>query len=217
VATVNYVKAKLSHERLHSIKRLFYLPSAVKLQFFKSFILPYFDYCATLFGYFPKETIQKLANCYNICLNKLLGLKTIVQTSKDYNKLNNLLEKYGLANFQHRIIARTTAFSFKVLNDSNAPVTLAKSLINNDQLGKKYPLKNIGQLETPRISDLNNYGMNTFEFYFSKFINNFCIKDIKLEFNFFKKRIKNNINLIFDKFVELFPKFDLSYYCSYYK
>ncbi len=123
---------KTVNRKIHSIKRLFYLPSAVKLQFFKSFILPYFDYCATLFGYFPKETIQKLANCYNICLNKLLGLKTIVQTSKDYNKLNNLLEKYGLANFQHRIIARTTAFSFKVFNDLNAPVTLAKSLINSD-------------------------------------------------------------------------------------
>ena len=208
---------KTVNSKLHSIKRLFYLPSAVKLQFFKSFILPYFDYCATLFGYFPKEAIQKLANCYNICLNKLLGLKSIVQTSKDYNKLNNLLEKYGLANFQHRVIARTTAFSFKLLNDPNAPAALAKNLINNDQLEKRYFLKNIGQLQIPRISDLNNYGMNTFEFYFSKFINSFCIKDIKLEFNFFKKRINNNINLIFDKFVELFPKFDLSYYCFYYK
>ncbi|RMZ99759.1 rna-directed dna polymerase from mobile element jockey [Brachionus plicatilis] len=99
---------------------------------------------------------------------------------------------YGLANFRHRVIGRTTAFSFKVLNDPNAPAALAKSLINNNYLEKKYPFKNIGQLQIPRISHLNNYGMNTFE-------------------------TNNNINLIFDKFVELFPEFDLSYYCFYYK
>ena len=31
--------------KLYSIKRLFYLSTSVKIQFFKSFILPYFDYC----------------------------------------------------------------------------------------------------------------------------------------------------------------------------
>jgi ribonuclease P/MRP protein subunit RPP40 len=32
------------NRKLYSIKRLFYLPFKVKIQFFKSFILPYFDY-----------------------------------------------------------------------------------------------------------------------------------------------------------------------------
>jgi hypothetical protein len=146
----------------------------------------------------------------------LLGLKTTIVNSKDYNKLNNLLEKNGLANFQH-IIARTTTFFFKIVNAADAPTNLAKSLINNEDLEKNYMLKKIGHYETPRISDLNNFGVNTFEFYISKFINNFCIKDIRLDFNFFKKMVNNNINLIFDKFVELFPKFHLNYYCYFYK
>lgn len=60
--------------RLFSIKRIFYLPYSVKIQFFKSFILPHFDYCSTLLIYFPKESIQKLANIYNQSLFKLLGL-----------------------------------------------------------------------------------------------------------------------------------------------
>ena len=53
------------NKRIHSIKRLFYLSHKVKLQFFKSFILPFFDYCLSLAIYFPKSTIQKLANSYN--------------------------------------------------------------------------------------------------------------------------------------------------------
>lgn len=96
------------------------------------------------------------------------------------------------------------------MNNVNSPTNLSKRLVSNEELEKKYLLKNIDQLQTPRISGLNNFGANTFEFFFSKFINSFCIKDIKLEFNFFKKRVINNINLFFDKFVELFPKFDLN-------
>jgi hypothetical protein len=36
------------NRKLYSINRLFYLPFNVKLQFFKSFLLPYFDYGISL-------------------------------------------------------------------------------------------------------------------------------------------------------------------------
>ena len=39
------------YKRLFSIKRMFYLSFEVKFQFFKSFIMPYFDYCSTLLLY----------------------------------------------------------------------------------------------------------------------------------------------------------------------
>jgi hypothetical protein len=35
-------------KKLYSIKRIFYLSFHVKVQFFKTFILPHFDYCITL-------------------------------------------------------------------------------------------------------------------------------------------------------------------------
>ena len=57
--------------KLLSIKRLAYLPFSVKLQFFKTFILPLFDYCLSLVYYFSKSQIQTLENCYNACLFKL--------------------------------------------------------------------------------------------------------------------------------------------------
>ena len=50
------------NQRLFSIKKIFFLENSVKLQFFKTFILPYFDYCSTLLIYYPKSTIQKIMN-----------------------------------------------------------------------------------------------------------------------------------------------------------
>ena len=51
---------KKVNPKLYLYKKLFYLPLSVKIQFFKSFILPYFDYCSTLIIYNPKYTIQKI-------------------------------------------------------------------------------------------------------------------------------------------------------------
>ena len=47
-----------------SIKRLFYLSSKVKNQFFKTFILPYFEYCLSLIVYFSKASIYKLSKSF---------------------------------------------------------------------------------------------------------------------------------------------------------
>jgi hypothetical protein len=74
---------KIINFKLFGIKRIFYLCNSVKIQFFKTFILPCFDYCSSLLIYFPKSTIQKISNCYNMCLNKLLNFKLILPTSLD--------------------------------------------------------------------------------------------------------------------------------------
>lgn len=183
----------------------------MKIQFFKTFILPCFDYCSTLLIYFTKEAIQKLANTYNQCLFKLLNIKCKINESNDYNTLNNRLEKLKLANFQHRVLNQLMVFIFKILNYENSPKNLKDAFVYNYSLNKKYSLRNANELQTPRISNLNNYGELTFNFFFSKLINSLCVKDLDLDFNFFKSRIKNNINLIFNKFINIFAKFDLSY------
>ena len=77
------------NKRMFSIKRLFYLAISVKIQFFKSFILPYFDYCSTLLLYFSKQMMQKIANAYNYCLFKLIGYRTVVNKTADFNNVNN--------------------------------------------------------------------------------------------------------------------------------
>jgi hypothetical protein len=52
------------NKKIHCIKRLFYLSTNVKLQFFKTFLLPYFDYCIILTIYYSKTALQKLSNLY---------------------------------------------------------------------------------------------------------------------------------------------------------
>jgi hypothetical protein len=42
---------KSVNRKLYNIKRLFYLCQSVKLQFFKSFIMPHFDYHANAHAY----------------------------------------------------------------------------------------------------------------------------------------------------------------------
>ena len=46
---------KVINRKLFSIKRLFYLATSVKIHFFKTFILPYFDYCSSLIIYIPES------------------------------------------------------------------------------------------------------------------------------------------------------------------
>ena len=86
--------------RLYSIKKLFYLATSVKkVQFFKAFILPYFDYCLSLSIYYSKAVLQKLCNCYNMCLCKLFN-----STKQDKfnfyenepNSINKFLMKFNI-------------------------------------------------------------------------------------------------------------------------
>ena len=98
-------------------------------------------------------------------------------------------------------------FGYKIINNENSPKNLKESFTFNYNLNKKYSLRNSNEIQTPRISNLNNYGEQTFSYFFSKLINTICVKDLNIDFNFFK----NNINLIFNKFRKNFSKFDLNY------
>jgi len=74
-----YLK-KVINRKLHSIKRLFYLATHVKIQFFKTLILPYFDYCLSLVIYFPKNSIVFI-NCLNFVLKFLKGMTMMKKNS----------------------------------------------------------------------------------------------------------------------------------------
>jgi hypothetical protein len=97
-----YVKdlTKMVNKKLYSIKKLFYLNIDIKLQFFKSFILPHFDYCSSLVTYLNYTSVSKLSRLYHSVIDKLLRL--------DVSHLSHLgmctrLERYGLMSFQCRL------------------------------------------------------------------------------------------------------------------
>ncbi len=202
------------NRRLYSIKKLFYLSNSVKIQFFKTFILPYFDYCSTLLHYFPTQTIQKLSNSYYFCLAKLLNLDfNKPRVTIDFNHINIELDKFGLMSFQHRLIYRTLSFAFKTLNNDGS--NLKHNLKYNTDLNKGYSLRNSNQLTIPYTGKFNDYGKNTFEYIFSKIINDFDSYFSSNSHGQFKISINNNINLIFNKFLLYEKILNLKYIETY--
>ena len=101
------------NRKLFSIKWLFYLATSVKMKFFKSFILPYFDYCLSLSVYFSRATLQKLCTCYYASLFRLFKFDF---TNFDGTGINEFLKKYGLFAFKQRVVMRLSFFTFKVIN-----------------------------------------------------------------------------------------------------
>ena len=96
------------NSKLFSIKRLFVLSTSVKMRFFKTFVLPYFDYCISLLVYFPKLMLQKLSKCYYLCLYKLFNFRF---DGCEPNNINTFLTNYGLFAFENRVLYRLLTFT----------------------------------------------------------------------------------------------------------
>jgi len=204
------------NKRLFSIKRLFYLCRSVKIQFFKSFIMPYFDYCLSLslkLYYFPKAILQKLANCYYRTLFKLFKFDFM---GKDFNEINLFLENFNLFAFQHRVFYRTFLFSYKIHNYSFSPPSLKDKLKTNLNRDLVYDLRNKDNLI--ELGARNKFGQLTFGYVFPKLINNCCLLQISsLDFKNFKQYLNQNINLLYNKIVKNFSRFNLNYKNYIYK
>ena len=127
------------NRKLISINRLAYLPFLVRLQFFKTFILPIFDSCLFIICYFSKTQIQKLANCYNACLFKLFRFDF---SNRDLDEINNTLVDFKLFGFQHRVVLRLSLFSHKLINVPAALVKFKEQF--NSKINLPYKLRNTG-------------------------------------------------------------------------
>ena len=202
---------KLVSAKLYSINRLFYLSFSVKLQFFKSFINPYFDYCLSLAIYFPKEIIQRICNFYDFCLYKLLKINISSNELDNLNLFNNRLESLGLKNFEHRVLNKLATFVHKIVNEKNSPILLKQMIKrNNVYNSNRMNLRNNNEIRQA-IQLYNHYGESTFIYFFSNFINALILNDLSCNFKFFCQRMSNNINLLYIKFKEKFPKFNLNH------
>ena len=202
--------------RLYSIKKLFYLPFQVKLQFFKTFILPHFDYCSTLLIYFKKRAIQKIADCYYLSIYKLFNMSHNIQFSSDFNLFNNTLESFNLNCFQHRLIIRLSTFIHKIINNSSSPPFLRKCLVKNSSINITHALRNANLFKVPPPSILNNHADFRFGIFFAQFANLLLTPFLDLDLSQFKQSIYNNINRFFPLFTDFFAKFDLTYSTPYF-
>ncbi len=86
----------------------------VKLQFFKTFLLPHFDYCSSLFVYFCKTLIEKIRKLYNSCLFNLLNIELSGRTLEDQACI---LKPFNLLPFYYHIFYSLSIFYYKILNN----------------------------------------------------------------------------------------------------
>ena len=205
----------LINKKLYSIKRLFYLPVDVKLQFFKSFILPYFDYGFTLAIYFSKVLIQKLCKTYFICLSKLFRFSFY---NKTLNEINNFLKGYKIFSFHHRFTFRLSIFFHKIIYGKDSPVQLKKWL-NLQEKNEKHNLRS-NNCEILDLDKSNNkYGDVTFKNFMGKFLNSIKLININPIFKFFIKDLLLNIDLKYKILMNVHKKFDcdLNLFSSLFK
>jgi len=195
-----------------AIKRIFYLADSVKLQFFKTFILPYFDFGLSLIIYFSKYAIHKLEKTYYNCIYKLFKINV---NCFDVFGVNKKLEDLNLNSFQHRVFQKLTLFAFKIKYSLNAPKTLKEVL---DCKRKTYS-HNLRETSKEYISQLKNnssYGDLTFKSFFAKFFNKQDeLLDIFLNYNFadydsFKSIFLSKIDILLENFLYIFPRFGMN-------
>jgi hypothetical protein len=100
-------------------------------------------------------------------------------------------------------------FIHKIVNIDQVPKLLKDQIKMNLMVHKGgYNLRNKFQVNQP-LRIYNYYGESTFVYFYSKFINNFILNDLKINFYTFKKLLYNNLNNHFVKLCQIFPKFDL--------
>ena len=190
----------------------------MKIQFLKTFVLPVFDYCLSLSIYYSQKAIQKLSNCYYLCLYKLLKVKAKIdyRFQGDFNRLNDRLSGYGLLSFQHRALTRLLFFSHKLINNALFPRDLNDKLLVNNSFDKHYNLRNNDKFFISCINYESKFKEVTFSDFIAKLINNLCHEQIKFILTNFKNFVYKNLNFLFLKFVNIFEKFNLTYNLNFF-
>ena len=205
---------------LYSIKRLFFLPLVTKIQFFKSFILPLFDYCITLLIYYPKYVIQKLLNCYYITIAKLFnsnksdkfsfGKISTNDEPKSHDHIQSILSEYKLFSFTHRIFMRLGLFLFKIITTGKPPLLNEKLHIDrSDTIANRLKSDNIDKVYVPTCK--LNYGEKTFSHVGAIFYNNFLFNNYNMTLKQFKTHLTVHLGILHTLFLKIFTKFDIKF------
>jgi hypothetical protein len=210
---VSEVKKKI-YCKLYSIKRLYQLSFDDRLQFFKTFVLPHFDYCLSLCIYKNKQTFSRFGRMYYKCIKLLFSINL---TLSDIIDTNRILSVYNLFSYQHRILYRLLLFIYKIKNDSLAPKQLKFYLETTKKGTSQMVLRPRKAIPLDLVKNRN--GEKTFFIFAKKLIN--CLDLLpyfSLSFKEFKSTILNDFNknnLFIHNFVNLFNKFYFTFDYSF--
>ena len=217
---------KIINRKMFSIKRLFYLATKVKIHFFKTFILPYFDYCLSLIIYFPTPAIQSLSNCFNFCLLRLFNFRPAEinylesspeEEEKIMNEFLSKLQSYSLFTFQSRVFSKLLIFSHGIINNPNSPTSLKKEMVTTiDCSGMKatQPTSSYGLrsgLKAKNDLSKTKFSTLTFGYFFPRLLSAFKHLDFSLSKISFQDNLGANLNPDLKIFLNTFTRFDVKY------
>jgi len=160
--------SKMINKKLYSIRRIFGLSFLVKVQFFKTFILPYFDFCSGLIIYWSKTARNKLIRTYSKCLKRLL--KIDLNEMGTINEIDLELNKIGLRSLQSRLFYKLLLVAHNNKFNEAAPKELKEMLViqmRNNNYELRASTRNPYKAEKVSICS----GEKTFGYFFTKFLN----------------------------------------------
>ena len=198
---VSNISSKV-YASLFSLKSKFFLSIETKLQFFKTFILPHFDYCISLSIYYSIELRQQLVKLYKFCLRKLLNIKFHNENNDKFNtqETNNLLKQYNLFSFEYRVFYRLSLFIHKI-NLNKFPLGLFNLINLNSSVKNSYNLRNKNAYFIPYLKNCTSkFSDLTFAIFFTKLINSLFLFNFNYPFFIFKNFLLSNLDSLYRKF-----------------
>jgi hypothetical protein len=193
---VKLLRAKVT-QKLFAIKKIFYLSYSIKLHFFKTFILPHFDYCSSLFLYFSNTLLENIKGLYNNCLFHLLDLDF---RGKSIDEQYVILKPLNLLPYKYRILFRFSTFCFKILNNIILKDFFSDLKPNLNVKNTRCMTRNL--FNVPRSLTLKSG--KRLSIYLPQLVNKIIRYSHNLEFKDFKHYILFNIS-------DLYLKFDLNF------
>ena len=180
--------------RLFAIKKVYYLSANVKLQFLKTFILPYFDYCLTLALYFSKANLAQLEKLYNFCIFKLLKIKLkYCSTDEQIAALRPL----HVQAFKVRLYHRVGSFVHGIYHRRLLGSFYDRVSVNQS----KYQLRSNRRFIRPIAK--TSFGDRRLLNVFIRSIDTVWSNSINLNSKLFNESLNSNFSIYFPKFIEL--------------
>ena len=172
------------NQKLYSIKRLFYLSLNIKVQFFKTFIQPHFDYCSSLAIYFNKTLVNRIERFYNICLYRLTGIPFITHS---LTQQFIILKPYNLLPYKIRLFYKFNIFCYNIFN--NRILSGFKNDIVFNNLGY---LRHTNDVKVPL--ERTKFGLARLSIFLPKFINIILVNSFNLSFSDFRTFFFSNVH-----------------------
>ena len=186
-------------KKLFSIKNLFSLSFQVKSHFFKTFLLPHFDYCASLFIHFNQTQIEKINKIYNLCLYVLLKIELNHLSLEDQQ---SKLKPLNILPFRYRLLFRFSIFSYKIVNKFilNNIFSLLKP--NESVANTRKTSSNL--YDVPIV--VSNKGSRRISIVLANTMNKVLKTYTNLSFKDFKEAVLSSLSLLYIKFSKFILK-----------